>query len=88
MGLALLALYCTMALLFTEEGRDVDSGSRLLSWTGAIGGARSVWLLLRRKPIGRLAGSGVYLLGAVYYFAGALVSVLPLLGLLAHPSSL
>jgi hypothetical protein len=75
-GFALLALYCTIALLFTGGGRDVG-GLVLLLLVGAIGGSAAAWCLFQRKPIGRWIGIGVCLIGATFYLIAALVSVRP-----------
>src|SRR5580704_14806250 len=75
-GLALLALYCFIALFFTGGGHDVGGGFALLGWAGAIGGSLAAWFLFQRKPIGRRIGIAVFLLGAIYYVCAALVSTL------------
>jgi hypothetical protein len=77
-GLALLSVYCVFALLFTAGGRDAGgAGTALMFWVGALGGALAVGYLLHGKSIGRWIGTGVYCLGAMVYFVGALVSKLP-----------
>lgn len=75
-GLAMLVLYCTFGLLFTGGGRELGA-SALLFWAAVIGGSVAVLFLGMGKEVGRWAGIGVYVLGAVYYFIGAFVSKRP-----------
>lgn len=75
-GLALLVLYCTFGLLFTGGGRALGA-SALMFWVAVIGGSFAVAFLGMGKEAGRWAGIGVYLLGAIYYAVGAIVSARP-----------
>jgi hypothetical protein len=52
-------------------------GLVLLLLAGAIGGSIAAWCLFQGNPIGRWVGISVFLLGAIYYFVAALVSVRP-----------
>src|SRR5437867_6047067 len=74
-GLALLAVYCAFGLLFTGGGRELG-GDAWLFWIGLAGGGLASWLLFQGEPFGNLIGSGVYLIGAVYFAIQAVISKL------------